>query len=72
LVLYPNPVYDVLTIDGIDAMNTSYSIYDMHGQQRLKGYLRSSTIDVSDLTVGMYLIEIQSANRNAVLKFLKH
>lgn len=52
LSYYPNPVVDVLTIAGITDL---LIIYDMNGKevQRSKG----STVDVSQLKNGMYLIK---------------
>lgn len=52
LNFYPNPVVDVLTITG----NTDLLIiYDMNGKEVLR--TKDSTIDVSKLKNGMYLIK---------------
>jgi hypothetical protein len=50
--IYPNPVTDVLTIDGnIDLL----IIYNMNGQEVLRS--TSSSINVSELSNGMYLLK---------------
>lgn len=52
LNFYPNPVADVLTINGNSDL---LIIYDMNGKEVLRS--RASTIDVSQLKNGMYLIK---------------
>ncbi|MFT5249800.1 MAG: hypothetical protein ACI93P_001532, partial [bacterium] len=54
--IYPNPVKDVLTIDGI---YNSVNIYDVFGKLVLTSQTQK-TIDVSTLSNGIYMLEINT------------
>jgi hypothetical protein len=56
--IYPNPVKDVLTIDGI---YNSVNIYDVFGKLVLTSKSQK-TIDVSTLNNGVYFVNINSKN----------
>jgi thiol-disulfide isomerase/thioredoxin len=56
LSIYPNPVKDVLTIDGI---YNSVNIYDVFGKLVLTSQTQK-TIDVSTLSNGIYMLEINT------------
>jgi thiol-disulfide isomerase/thioredoxin len=56
LSIYPNPVKDVLTIDGI---YNSVNIYDVFGKLVLTSQTQK-TIDVSTLSNGVYMLEINT------------
>ena len=56
LSVYPNPVKDVLTIDGI---YNSVNIYDVFGKLVLTSQTQK-TIDVSTLGNGVYMLEINT------------
>jgi hypothetical protein len=53
---YPNPVQDKLTVHGLRG---SWKIYDIYGNQLLKG--RGEEIDMQELNGGEYIIEIKNA-----------
>ncbi|WP_080241345.1 RICIN domain-containing protein [Spirosoma rigui] len=59
VVVYPNPVYDVMTIQG--AKGASITVTDLMGRVRLVGTCSedSSTFSVTSLTVGEYVVRIQ-------------
>jgi hypothetical protein len=57
LVLYPNPVSDVLQINTTRLGN--FRIFSTLGKILLEGSIKNKSIDVSKLSSGMYLIEIQ-------------
>lgn len=59
-LVYPNPVNDVLEV-AFDNEYTEISIYNMIGQELISSSLEK-TIDVSELTSGMYMVEITDAN----------
>ena len=66
--IYPNPANDVIYING---NNTAfdYYIYNNIGQQVANGSARGSqTIDVSGLTRGLYIVRMNDANGNVVVK----
>jgi len=66
LAIYPNPVNDVLYVDGdYDAIQ----IFDILGNPLLKSE-NQSDINVSYLSAGTYIIELKVANK-AVYKKLQ-
>ena len=74
--LYPNPTTSSLRIElENDELATSYKITDTKGQQVLTGSLSPSSsvsIDVEQLPVGVYMIEITTSSGEIVIdKFLK-
>ncbi|WP_035654421.1 T9SS type A sorting domain-containing protein, partial [Flavobacterium saliperosum] len=68
--LYPNPVKDILNIDLVDNTRiSSVKIYDLQGKLLLEK--ASNDIDVSSLSVGVYLIKIKSEKGEFTKKFIK-
>ena len=66
LKAYPNPVSDVLTI--VTEATGSYSIFNLLGQQILRGALLAKEIDVSALPEGSYILKVGEEQ----VKFVKH
>lgn len=64
LFVYPNPVAEVLCIDGVEA-GSVFSIYDLHGHLLMQTL--ENQFDVSMLIHGSYLIKIN----DCVVKFVK-
>ena len=73
--IYPVPTNDFLNINNLEYNeNTEFSVYNLGGQLLLKGILNNQTtqsIDVSNLSTGVYFIKIINENRNETLKFTK-
>ena len=72
--LYPNPVHDVLHIDGKEAIAiSSVSIYNAVGQLVvvIPNAQNTKTIDVSNLTTGHYFIKVNSDKGTSNTKFIK-
>ena len=74
--LYPNPTTSSLRIElENDELATSYKITDTKGKQVLTGSLSPSSsvsIDVEQLTVGVYLIELTTSSGEMIIdKFVK-
>ncbi|MFT4668533.1 MAG: hypothetical protein ACI840_000462 [Ulvibacter sp.] len=73
--LFPNPARDFITIsNSTDVMINSIKIYDMNG--RLVNQVKvdsasDQTINVSELTTGMYLINITSDQATVVKRLIK-
>jgi hypothetical protein len=67
--VYPNPVKDLLNIDGIDNSSTNILIYDLSGKL-VKTIKSGSDINVSDLAAGCYLL-ISEDNVNPCTYFVK-
>ncbi|MDR1791853.1 MAG: T9SS type A sorting domain-containing protein [Bacteroidales bacterium] len=66
IILYPNPVQDVIRLSGVE--NATFSIYSADGKLLQAGdYFSGETIDVSVLPKGFYLIKINKS----ILKFIK-
>lgn len=78
LSIYPNPVADLLNIN--TEFNSGklgrYSIYTMRGErvwaQTLVGGQALSTIDVSDLAKGQYVLECIADGKRQTQRFIKH
>lgn len=69
--LYPNPVTNgVLTIITENNLEKNIQIYDMLGKQVLSATLTSTTLNVSNLNVGIYIIKIEEAGRFATQKLV--
>jgi hypothetical protein len=69
IMLYPNPVVDILNIDGTSEIK-SIEIYNIQGQKVMSS--NQKQINVADLASGMYMLCIQD-NDNGITtkKFMK-
>ncbi|WP_343696054.1 M4 family metallopeptidase [Flavobacterium sp.] len=67
--LYPNPVESELNVS-LSEENYSYKIINALGQQLGSGQVAGS-IDVSKLSTGIYLIELNNGDKKIVKKFAK-
>ena len=69
VIVTPNPVVDMLTLRGADALvGSEINVYSIDGQNKLRiSEWNGESIDVSDLPSGIYIINTQSKN----LKFVK-
>lgn len=72
LKVFPNPVQDNLTIS-FDENITSVAIYNMVGQQVLSKAInaKKTTLDVSGLSSGVYLVQVTSGKEVKTLKVIK-
>ncbi len=69
--IYPNPTTEYLQIDMVPS-NTFITLFDFKGQKLLSRKVsESATLDITNLTQGIYLLKIQNTNDCQVLKFLK-
>jgi Secretion system C-terminal sorting domain len=70
--LFPNPVYDFLTIEQ-NGLYTSYSITDMLGRTFLQNSVenKQTTCDVTSLKPGIYFITMKRESGNATGRFVK-
>ena len=71
-----NPVYNVLKLHTNNGSSYKYIIYDLVGDIKKTGVLKKheSTIliDVSQLSRGVYLMQISNTNTKKILKLYKH
>jgi len=57
ILIYPNPTSDVITVSGLDKINT-ICIYDIDGS--LLSASSESTISLHGMASGVYLVEVES------------
>lgn len=68
LVIYPNPSSDAIRIKSDSGETLATKIYSMTGQLMLQGsYQSGEDIDVSNLSSGLYLVQVNGAT----IKFSK-
>jgi len=67
--MYPNPSSDYVIIDSPVAI-TSWTLFDLSGS-KLKHSDASSQIQVSDLSAGIYILKIDTANGIITKKIIK-
>lgn len=69
LIIFPNPVKNLLSLDAKDNKEYHYQIYNMAGQLIKKGKFNNKQTDLSDLSTGNYLIRIN--NSEHIIKIIK-
>lgn len=67
--VYPNPATNKLSIE-LNQNIERYTIYNLLGEKQLEGRYNNS-IDISTLTQGMYLIQIENESTFSTSKFIK-
>ncbi|MDD3078442.1 MAG: glycosyl hydrolase [Paludibacter sp.] len=60
LKIYPNPVRDILHVEGIDVLDKQVEIYDVLGRKVLFRKLNDSVVDVSALNIGVYILSVEN------------
>ncbi len=71
LEIYPNPTSTQLTID-TDLHIDRISIVDITGKSIKSFVPKNNTIDVADLSDGIYFLKIEGEEQSIVRKFVKH
>lgn len=69
IILFPNPVKDLLYIKAAENKIYRYQIYSISGQRVQAGTFEDGKIDVSNLISGAYMVIIN--NSEAVIKIIK-
>lgn len=77
LSLFPNPVSDKLYISGLKNQTYDIHIYNIVGEENKHLFIDNSnnsnlSIDVSDLSNGIYFIQISNNSTSQILKFIKN
>ena len=73
--IYPNPVYDIVTIKSDQNVMTQIRMVDISGRvmaQTLQGVGTTYQMDVSNMSQGVYFLEITSEGKQAVKRIVKH
>ena len=68
ITIYPNPVNNMITIDGLDVQDVV--IYSVHGKAVFK-ISNQNTIDISSLSKGVYFIKVSDGINASTKKFIK-
>ncbi|NJM80572.1 MAG: T9SS type A sorting domain-containing protein [Flavobacterium sp.] len=68
--IYPNPAVSILNLTSVSEKAT-YNVYSLVGQMVLQGRISNSSIDVSALPSGNYLIEIYDEENITRKQFIK-
>lgn len=75
IAVYPNPVRDVLTIEwsSADIIDARYELYDLTGRMVNSGIVTSqqSSVNVSGLTSGTYVLRVIDGEQMGVMKVVK-
>ena len=69
VILFPNPVDDVLYIDAVKGEEYEYQLYNVAGQLLKSGKFNQDLLDVSSLTKGVYIIRVNQSEK--VFKIIK-
>jgi hypothetical protein len=73
---YPNPAHEQISINGIqtETQVAVYLIYDLTGRQILRGTLQNgnTSINISKLVTGSYLVRIKIPGKTLSGKFIKY
>ncbi|WP_309640585.1 CotH kinase family protein [Flavobacterium sp.] len=70
--VYPNPVSDVINVVGINTGRiVNYKLYTIDGKQIKAGTVENAQINLSDLSNGLYLLQLESEGRIETKKISK-
>ena len=69
--IYPNPVSDLLYINGLNDESATMTIFDVSGKMVMNHLLTNNAIDVSPLTKGIYILRVTSAEGVHTSRFVK-
>lgn len=74
IIIYPNPVDDILYIQNIYNNILNINIFDINGRvvKSKKENTKELTINVSNLEKGVFFVEITTPKDVKILKFVKH
>lgn len=72
LSIYPNPVEDELTIKtSAEVINKVATVFDINGKRIISSKLKTKTLNVSNLTSGVYFLRLESEGKTMKRKFIK-
>lgn len=71
LEMFPNPTENVLNITSANNAEKSVAIYDMLGKQVINTTVSNGTVDVSNLSAGIYVVTITEEGKTATKKLIK-
>ncbi|MFC7356215.1 FG-GAP-like repeat-containing protein [Jejudonia soesokkakensis] len=72
LIVYPNPTTEILNLSTtLNLENPIYTVFDVSGKRVLNGKLNTTTVDVSPITAGNYILRIVDGRNIMTQKFIK-
>jgi len=72
LILFPNPTRDNLNLSSSVTLDTAiFTVFDATGRRILNGRVRSSSLDVSSISAGNYILRIVNEGQIKTQKFIK-
>gem|GEM_PF-1806570 len=73
ITLYPNPVKNSLTVNGLETSNTRVIVTDANGRVMKQARISTAayTLDIHTLTAGVYFIKVKNSKQSLSLKFVK-
>ena len=70
--VYPNPTTDMLYFKGEGSENMNVLIFNIVGMKAWRGIVKEHSIDVSELSTGVYILKISSKNKeDRIIRFIK-
>lgn len=66
--MYPNPANGEVTISGTGLEGAKVAVFNMLGQKVME--VQSTTLDVSRMSVGTYIVQIQTENASATKRLI--
>ncbi len=69
--IFPNPVVDTFSIQLNNDSNTTFRLMNQNGQVLKTGSTNHKNIDISALSAGIYLIQIQNESNSMIKKIIK-
>ncbi len=68
--LYPNPTTAILNVTSVTE-NATFKVYNLLGQTVLNGKLSNNSIDVSNFSAGIYILELTDKDTTTTNRFIK-
>lgn len=68
--LYPNPTTSILNVSSVSE-NATFKVYNMLGQSIMDGRLSNGSVDVSNISAGIYVLEVTDKEATSVNRFIK-
>jgi hypothetical protein len=72
--LYPNPVKNNFTVNGLDSSMYQLQIVSIQGQviKEVRNFQNEQSVDINQLANGIYFVRIQNGTQFKIIKILKN
>jgi hypothetical protein len=68
--LYPNPTTSILNVSSVSE-NATFKVYNLLGQTVMNGKLSNNSINVSNFSAGVYILELTDNDTTSTNRFIK-